>query len=51
MADQSKCAHPACQCMVAKDGTFGKYCSESVRKTEMNELTCQWASGVPMRRP
>jgi hypothetical protein len=42
MAEQTKCAHPACQCKVSKDGPFGKYCSESCKeKAEMNELTCQ----------
>ncbi len=32
MSETAKCAHPACECMVAKGGEWGKYCSESCKE-------------------
>jgi hypothetical protein len=41
MADVSKCAHPACNCMVAKGGPWGKYCSEHCKEMgDEVELRC-----------
>ena len=41
MADSKKCAHPACECQVPKDGPYGKYCSEYCKKArEQTELRC-----------
>jgi len=37
-----KCAHPACTCMVAKGGEWGKYCSEICKeKGQQTELRCE----------
>jgi hypothetical protein len=37
-----KCAHPACNCMVAKGGEWGKYCSETCKeKGQQTELRCE----------
>jgi len=42
MADTTKCAHPACECMVAKGGPYGKFCSEVCKKKgEQIELHCE----------
>jgi hypothetical protein len=42
MATAIKCAHPACQCLVDKDGQYGKYCSEHCKKNaDKIELRCQ----------
>ena len=30
--DTNKCAHPACNCTVPKNGPFGKYCSEHCKE-------------------
>ena len=39
--ETSKCAHPACNCMVTKGGQFGKYCSEHCKEAaEETELRC-----------
>ena len=36
-----KCAHPACQCMVDKNGPYSKYCSDHCRKAgDVTELRC-----------
>ena len=42
MADQAaKCAHPACDCVVAAKGPYGKYCSEHCKEArEITELRC-----------
>jgi hypothetical protein len=41
MAEMEKCAHPICQCMVAKGGRYGKYCSEHCREAKgVTELRC-----------
>ena len=41
MADTNKCAHPACLCTVAKDGPFGKYCSDHCKQAgNKTELRC-----------
>lgn len=41
MADTEKCAHPACECIVAKGGQWGKYCSETCKeKGAQTELHC-----------
>jgi hypothetical protein len=42
MAESTKCAHPACECVVSKGAPFGKYCSEYCReKSGMSELHCR----------
>ena len=42
MADTNKCAHPACLCMVSKDGAYGKYCSEHCKEMAgTTELRCE----------
>ena len=39
--DTNKCAHPACNCTVAKGGPFGKYCSEHCKEArDIIELHC-----------
>ena len=39
---QKKCAHPSCECTVAKNGPYGKYCSEHCKETRgFTELRCQ----------
>ena len=41
MAETEKCAHPSCECMVAKGGPHGKYCSETCKeKGQTIELRC-----------
>ena len=41
MTDPNKCAHPACRCLVAKDGAHGKYCSEHCKEAaDATELRC-----------
>ena len=41
MMETSKCAHPACNCMVPKGGQFGKYCSEHCKEAgDITELHC-----------
>jgi hypothetical protein len=41
MADTSKCAHPACTCVVSKGGDYGKYCSEHCKEMrDVTELRC-----------
>ena len=41
MADTTKCAHPACECMVSKGGEYGKYCSEHCKEMKgVTELRC-----------
>jgi len=39
--ETSKCAHPACNCIVPKGGQFGKYCSEHCKEAgDITELHC-----------
>ena len=41
MNETTKCAHPACNCVVAKGGAWGKYCSEHCKeKGQSVELRC-----------
>ncbi len=43
MTNPDKCAHPACKCVVskAKDGPYGKYCSEHCKEAaDEIELRC-----------
>jgi hypothetical protein len=41
MPDAQKCAHPSCECMVSKDGSYGKYCSEYCKTSgHHTELRC-----------
>jgi len=42
MADTTtKCAHPSCNCTVAKGGEYGKYCSEYCKESKQTtELRC-----------
>jgi hypothetical protein len=41
MADSNKCAHPSCNCVVAKGGEFGKYCSDHCKQAGNKvELRC-----------
>ena len=42
MLDSQKCAHPACDCVVAKGGQWGKYCSEYCKeKAQQIQLRCE----------
>jgi hypothetical protein len=42
MAETTKCAHPACSCVVTKDGRYGKYCSEYCKEmAAISELICR----------
>jgi hypothetical protein len=42
MTDSSKCAHPACKCLVSKNGPHGKHCSEHCKEAaEITELRCE----------
>ena len=41
MTNPQKCAHPACECMVAAKGQYGKYCSEECKRAgQISELHC-----------
>jgi hypothetical protein len=41
MTPTSKCAHPACLCLVEKRGPYGKYCSEHCKEAAGEiELRC-----------
>jgi len=41
MNNPQKCAHPACECIVAAKGPSGKYCStECKRAGQIAELHC-----------
>lgn len=41
MTEPTKCAHPACSCMVAPGSPYGKYCSETCKKKgNGTELRC-----------
>jgi hypothetical protein len=41
MAQQQKCAHAACECVVSTDGKYGKYCSEHCKENaKLTELRC-----------
>ncbi len=41
MAEQKKCAHPICECMVGSDSEFGKFCSDRCRAAgDTTELRC-----------
>ena len=41
MTSPNKCAHPACTCLVAKDGAYGRYCSEHCKEAaDETELRC-----------
>jgi len=47
MTDSTKCAHPACRCAVAKDGAYGKYCSEHCKEAaDQTELKCGCQHGT-----
>ncbi len=36
-----KCAHPACRCIVPKNGAYGKYCTEHCKEAaDETELRC-----------
>jgi hypothetical protein len=40
--ESAKCAHPACSCVVPKNGPYGKYCSEHCKeKRGQTELRCE----------
>jgi hypothetical protein len=42
MADTQKCAHPACECMVAKGGEWGKFCSAHCKEmASKTTLRCE----------
>ena len=42
MTDASKCAHPACKCIVQKHGEYGKYCSEHCKEAaDETVLRCE----------
>jgi hypothetical protein len=42
MSESSKCAHPACSCVVQKDSKHGKYCSEHCKEAaDMTVLRCE----------
>lgn len=37
MSDNKKCAHPACNCMAAKDSKYcGTYCHDAAKTTELS---------------
>jgi hypothetical protein len=37
----ARCAHPACECTVAKGGPYGKYCSDHCKEaSQFSELRC-----------
>jgi len=41
MTNPDKCAHPACKCLVVKDGSYGRYCSEHRKEAaDETELRC-----------
>ena len=41
MTNERKCAHPACECVVAPKGPYGKYCSEECKRAgQISELHC-----------
>ncbi|HVT46169.1 MAG TPA: hypothetical protein VHD57_00155 [Vicinamibacterales bacterium] len=40
MATETKCAHPACDCLVTKGGPFGRFCSEHCREAGETALRC-----------
>jgi hypothetical protein len=41
MSSPTKCAHPACECLVPPKGPYGQYCSESCKKAAaITELHC-----------
>jgi len=41
MTNERKCAHPACECMVAPKAPYGKYCSEECKRAgQISELHC-----------
>ena len=41
MEKATKCANPACQCMVTSGGQYGKYCSDHCREVKgVTELRC-----------
>ena len=38
----TKCAHPACNCMLTEKTEWGKYCSEHCKEAgKITELRCQ----------
>ena len=42
MDKPSKCAHPACDCIVPEKGEFGSYCSAHCQDAKsLNELRCE----------
>jgi len=41
MTTATKCAHPACDCLVTKNGPFGKFCSDHCREAGgISALSC-----------
>jgi hypothetical protein len=41
MTEPSKCAHPACKCLVPQGAPHGKYCSEHCKEaSDETELRC-----------
>jgi len=41
MTNERKCAHPACECIVAPKAPYGKYCSEECKRAgQISELHC-----------
>ena len=41
MTDPTKCAHPACKCLVSKDSPHGKYCSKHCKEAaDLTEVHC-----------
>jgi hypothetical protein len=50
MTDPTKCAHPACQCVVSKSRPYGKYCSDHCTESaDTTELRCD-CQHLPCRR-
>ena len=52
MTDSSKCAHPACQCIVQKQGEDDKYCSEHCKEAATREERIRrsdWSAGPSVR--
>jgi hypothetical protein len=41
MPEPQTCAHPGCNCIVAPNGMYGKYCSYHCKEAKtMTELRC-----------
>ena len=51
-AEQMKCAHPGCACMVSPNGPHGKYCSEHCKQAgDRVELHCDAITKPVSRLP